>query len=53
MENELILGKQNEISLLLDNPFGDLIKPLQHEILLCDSYIAGTTHLRDDFVLDE
>ena len=53
MENELILGKQNEIALLLDNPLGDLLKPLSNEVFLLASYIAGTSHLRDDFVLEE
>ncbi len=53
MENELILGTQNEISLLLDNPLGDLIKPLSHEILLFDSYVAGTTQIRDESVFDD
>ena len=30
-----------------------MIKPLSREILLFDSYIAGTTHLKDPAVLDE
>ena len=53
MENELTFGKQNEISLLLDHPLGDLIKPLRHEILLFDSYVAGTTHIKDESVFDD
>ncbi len=53
MENELIVGKQNEVALFLDNHLGELIKPLSQEIMLFDSYIAGTSHLKDDFIIDE
>ena len=53
MENELTIGKQNMVSLVTDNPLGDLIKPLSHEILLFDSYIAGTTYIEDEVVFDE
>ena len=48
-----MVGKQNVVALVADNPLGDLIKPLSHEILLFDSYIAGTTHLKDEKVLDD
>ena len=53
MENELTIGKQNMVSLVTDNPLGDLIKPLSHEILLFDSYVAGTTYIEDETVFDE
>ena len=53
MENELTIGKQNMVSLVTDNPLGDLIKPLSHEILLFDSYIAGTSYIRDEAVFNE
>ncbi len=53
MENELTIGKQNMVSLVKDNPLGDLIKPLSHEILLFDSYVAGTTYIEDETVFDE
>lgn len=53
MENGLTVGKQNMVSTLTDNPLGDLIKPLSHEILLFDSYVAGTTHIKDESVFDE
>ncbi len=53
MENGLTVGKQNMVSTLTDNPLGDLIKPLIHEILLFDSYVAGTTHIKDESVFDE
>ena len=32
---------------------GDVLKPLIKEIHLFDTYIAGTTHLKDKTVLDE
>ena len=53
MENELIINKKNMVSLVSDNPLGELIKPLSHEILLFDSYVAGTTHIKDESVFDE
>ena len=53
MENELTIGKQNMVSLVTDNPLGDLIKPLSHEILLFDSYVAGTTYIKDEIVFKE
>ena len=53
MENGLTVGKQNMVSLVTDHPLGDLIKPLSNEILLFDSFIAGTTHIKDESVFDD
>ena len=53
MADELMIGKQNMVSLISDNPLGNLIKPLSHEILLFDSYIAGTSQIKDEALLDE
>ena len=53
MENELTIGKQSMVSLVTDNPLGDLIKPLSHEILLFDSYVAGTAYIDDETVFEE
>ena len=53
MENGLTVGKQNMVAVLTDNPLGDLIKPLSNEILLFDSYVAGTTHIKDESVFDD
>lgn len=53
MENELSIGQQNMVSLVRSNPLGDIIKPLSHEILLFDSYVAGTTHIEDESVFDD
>ena len=53
METELTISKKNMVSLVTDSPLGELIKPLSHEILLFDSYVAGTTHIKDETVFDE
>ena len=53
MANELIPGKENMVSLLSGGGISDVIKPLSKEILLFDSYVAGTTHLEDESILDE
>ncbi len=53
MANGLTVGKENMVSLISDNPLGDLIKPLSHEILLFDSYVAGTMHIKDESVFDD
>ncbi|RKM63010.1 restriction endonuclease [Butyrivibrio sp. XB500-5] len=53
MANELTIGKENMVALVSEKGVGDLIKPLTKEIFLFDSYVAGTTHLKDDSVLDE
>lgn len=53
MANELIIGKENTVALVSERGVGDLIKPLTKEIFLFESYVAGTTHLEDDSVLEE
>lgn len=53
MANELIIGKKDTLSLISDNPLGELIKPLSHEILLFDSYVAGTSYIKDESVFDD
>ena len=52
MENELTIGKQGMVYVLTDNPLGDLIKPLSREILLFSSYVAGTTYIDDQSIID-
>ncbi len=52
MGNELSVSQQNMLSTITAHPLGDLIKPLTNEILLFDSYIAGTTHIKDESVFD-
>ena len=53
MANELTIGEKNIVSLVSDNPLGDLIKPLSHEILLFDSYVAGAAQIKDESVFDD
>ena len=53
MANELIIGKENTVALVSERGVGELIKPLTKEIFLFESYVAGTTHLEDESVLDE
>lgn len=53
MGNELTIAKKDMLSTITANHLGELIKPLTNEILLFDSYIAGTTHIKDESVFDE
>ena len=51
--NELAEIKKNELAVAAENgQIGELLKPLIREIHLFDSYIAGTTHLKGQTVLD-
>ena len=54
MSNELIEQKTGElVSAINQQGLGEMLKPLIKEIHLFDSYVAGTTHLKDQLVLDE
>ena len=53
MGNELTKKEQGVVSLINNKELGNILKPLIREIHLFDSYIAGTTHLEDQTVLDE
>ena len=53
MGSELTTTEKNMISLIDKNELGDLLKPLTTEIHLFDSYVAGTTHLKDPSVLEQ
>lgn len=52
MANEITTFKENQISVLETHDLGDIIKPLIKDIHLMDTYIAGTTYLKDESVLD-
>ena len=52
-ENKLVLKKEGLVPLVEEKGLGELIKPLITEIHLFDTFIAGTTHLKDKSVLDE
>ena len=53
MANELTIGKLNTLSLYGEYEVGELLKPLQNEIMLFKTYIAGITHLDDDEPVDK
>lgn len=54
MANELEIKKQGDLVAAIGKQgIGEMIKPLQKEIHLFDSYVAGTTHLKDKSVLEE
>ena len=52
MENELSIKKDGLVSLVEEHDLGDIIKPLTKEIHLFDTFVAGTTHLADQSVLE-
>lgn len=53
MANELTVNGENAVALASQYELGDLIKPLKQDIHLFDTFIAGTTHLKDDTPLKE
>lgn len=53
MGNEIVIKEESAIALSEQYNLGELIKPLQKEILLFDTYIAGTMHLKDVSVLNK
>lgn len=50
--NELTVHKENLVSVIENKCLDSVIKPLSQEIHLFDSYVAGTTHLKDKSVLE-
>ena len=53
MENELTVKTKDVVALVRNGGIEELIKPLRQEIMLLETYIAGTTKLEDDSVLTE
>ena len=53
MANELSKYETGLVSKAAENGLGELLKPLQQEIHLFDSYVAGTSHIPEPAVLDE
>lgn len=55
MDTGLITGAEASglVPVLDQKGLGDVIKPLSREIHLFDTFIAGTTHLKDKSVLDD
>jgi hypothetical protein len=53
MADELkVTHEQSAVATIEGHELGDIIKPLIKEIHLFDSYVAGTTHLEDNSVLE-
>ena len=52
MSNDVTVVNNSDISVIKNHELGQLIQPLIREIHLFDTYIAGTTHLKDKSVLD-
>jgi len=53
MENELSITPENLLALKTENGLGELIKPLIREIYLFDTYVAGTSFIKDASVFDK
>lgn len=53
MANELSKTEETLVSVVENHDIGDIIKPLIKEIHLFNSYVAGTTHLKDTSVLEQ
>lgn len=51
MENELTIQEEQMVSLVEKHDIGELLNPLIKEIHLFDSYVAGTSYLKDKTVL--
>lgn len=52
MGNELTISKTGLAAAQTKTDIGNLIKPLVRDIHLFDTYVAGTTHLKDKSVLE-
>ena len=52
-ENGLIVKKEEIIPAIEQEGIGNVIKPLIDEIHLFDTFVAGTTHLKDETVLTD
>lgn len=53
MDTDLTVSKKDIIAVADQKGLGEVIKPLSREIHLFDTYIAGTSYLKDKAVLDK
>ncbi len=53
MADELMIGTTNAVALVSGTSMEKLLKPLKQEILLYDTYVAGTGYINDKTILDE
>lgn len=52
MANEIVKKTKDLVSLVDNKPLGEIIKPLTKEIHLFDTYVAGTTHIKDESLIE-
>lgn len=52
MANELTIDKKNMLAMATGGDLAAMLKPLSREILLFDSYVAGTGYIEDETILD-
>lgn len=52
MANEILIKSENAVALSEKFDFEKIIKPIQKEIHLFNTYIAGTTHIKNKSVLN-
>lgn len=52
MTEELMINPKQVVAIAKGGDLSTLLKPLQHEVLLFDSYVAGTSHIEDETILD-
>ena len=53
MSNELTIKDTDLLTTVTQTDLSDLIKPLVNEIHLFDTFVAGTTYLENQSILDE
>ena len=51
-DNQLVISSGGIVAASENNGLSDILKPLIREIHLFDSYVAGTTYLKDQSVLE-
>ncbi len=51
-QQALTITSNSSVSVVTNNDLGSLLKPLIREIHLFDTYIAGTTYLKDQSILE-
>ena len=53
MAHDIVISSENAVSLAEQFKSEDLIKPLQKEIFLFDTFVAGTMHIEDESIIKE
>lgn len=53
MSNEITISQENMVSILEESGITNLIKPLVKEIYLFDTYIAGTSYIKDQSLFQQ